>query len=290
MREELISPYIRVAMRSTLMAPFCIRRRIIFDYEVIFVEEGRFELELDGCRILCREGDAVFLRPNHPHSFTSVDGISVSQPHIHFDMAWEDNSRDVFVSFQDLPEMTEEEKNLIRKDVLPEFGCDVPGVFQPQNPSRFHKLLLETVEAYSSRKPCGGLLAKAKLTELLYEIFYQWSGDKAEIPSAANRSEMQAVKSYVEQNCRQALTLERLAKQFGMSPCYLTDQFRKQYGQSLVRYYNQLRLEQAKLMLMEGVTVSEAAERLGFGSLYAFSRFFKQREQLSPSAYRKKFP
>ena len=42
MNLSLINPYIRLAMESRILAGHNIARRVIYDYELIYIEEGNF--------------------------------------------------------------------------------------------------------------------------------------------------------------------------------------------------------------------------------------------------------
>ena len=64
MNLNVIAPYIRVAMRSNLKVPFTLRQRIIFDYELILLEQGSWDLTVDGCQYRCNPSDIILLRPN----------------------------------------------------------------------------------------------------------------------------------------------------------------------------------------------------------------------------------
>lgn len=48
-----------------------------------------------------------------------------------------------------------------------------------------------------------------------------------------------------------------------------------------------MRVEEAKEMLDQGVTVTEACFAVGFNSLGSFTELFKRRVGLTPSAYRR---
>ena len=67
--------------------------------------------------------------------------------------------------------------------------------------------------------------------------------------------------------------LEDIAKQFNYSKYYLDHCFKTAYGTSLIAYRNEKRMLLAKEML-ENETVSSVSEKLGFSSIYVFSRAF----------------
>lgn len=84
-----------------------------------------------------------------------------------------------------------------------------------------------------------------------------------------------------------APTIRELAGDLGMSQSHLRASFRKSCGVSLGRHMRERRLERAcGLLRMTPARISEIAEQCGFGSLFSFSRAFKQCHGMSPSEYR----
>ena len=73
MNKNEFSPFIRVAMFSTLIAPFKINKRALFDYEIILVTDGKCKITIGGIEYLCKKNDVIFLRPGVEHKFESVD-------------------------------------------------------------------------------------------------------------------------------------------------------------------------------------------------------------------------
>ena len=55
-----IKPYIRRTMRSVLPPFTRIRQRIIFDYELLYIESGEVTLTYNGRTFLCRAGEVWF--------------------------------------------------------------------------------------------------------------------------------------------------------------------------------------------------------------------------------------
>jgi AraC-like DNA-binding protein len=63
--------------------------------------------------------------------------------------------------------------------------------------------------------------------------------------------------------------------------------FKSIYGKTPHQYLMAMRVEEAKEMLDQGVTVTEACFAVGFNSLGSFTELFKRRVGLTPSAYRR---
>ena len=89
--------------------------------------------------------------------------------------------------------------------------------------------------------------------------------------------------------CRD-LNLQRLSDEAGVSPGYLSKQFKRIYGKSIIEYLCERRLQESKALLEapEEITVYEVAERVGFSDPLYFSKVFKRHFGSSPRKYLKK--
>ena len=113
-----LNPYIRLAKKSTLRHPFQINNRVILDYELVYVREGKCNITIDGERHIFKKGDIFLLTPGTEHRFDSIEGYPFSQPHIHFDMFYDKFSESRYINYKQLSEMTDSEKQLIQENVF----------------------------------------------------------------------------------------------------------------------------------------------------------------------------
>ena len=123
------------------------------------------------------------------------------------------------------------------------------------------------------------------MTQMLLIIFENY--DKSSSKSSDINTEMALIKAYIEANCSQRITLDSLAAQFFMSKFNIEVNFKKCFGVSVIKYYNQCRLRAAQKMILEGKRVGDISRKLSFDNIYSFSRFFKNATNLSPSEYKK---
>lgn len=84
------------------------------------------------------------------------------------------------------------------------------------------------------------------------------------------------------------LTMSDLAKKLGASPHHLSQVINEELGQSYGEYINQLRIAQAKVLLLDqpNVKIEEIAEQAGFNSKSTFNTAFKKLTGQTPSQYR----
>jgi len=93
--------------------------------------------------------------------------------------------------------------------------------------------------------------------------------------------------SYINLNYERPISNEDIAEKFHFNSAYLNRVFRKNTGRSIHEFLLNCRIAAAKEMLCsQGFSVGEIAEKCGFSSSYYFSKIFKQKTGLTPSAYR----
>jgi AraC-like DNA-binding protein len=108
-------------------------------------------------------------------------------------------------------------------------------------------------------------------------------------PSRGGDSELlERVGRYVFAHLHEPVSVTDLARGVGLSETHLRHQLRTRYGLSPHGYVRQVKMLQAMRLLRTGsLSISQIAERLGYSSLFAFSRSFKLETGQSPRAYRK---
>lgn len=283
MNFNFISPYIRIAMRSELQAPFRINTRIIFDYEIILIERGSWKLTVEDRDYLCSQSDVILIRPHQSHRIESVDNISVSQPHIHFDMQYDLHSENVYVSFKNIDSFSDLEKSMIRKDIF-EGTCLTSPILKIIDFEAFKQLFFLIIDIFQKKEPMYELRYKQKMLELLYCVLQDNIPYKA-MEQKQPFNKMALIKEYIDSNYCSNITLNGLALQFHYDRFYISKQFKKEYGISAIKYYNRIRVDASKKILLKTLSVTKTAEYLNFDSIYSFSRFFKNSVGFSPTEY-----
>lgn len=106
-------------------------------------------------------------------------------------------------------------------------------------------------------------------------------------PSPDQTARLNAIIQYVEEHLTEELTLNRIAHRFGSTPNGLNRLCRRAGRITLHQYILRRRVEQARLELSRGTTVTEAAYASGFGNLSHFIRIFRQKTGLSPKEFQR---
>ncbi|THF84513.1 helix-turn-helix domain-containing protein [Cohnella fermenti] len=116
----------------------------------------------------------------------------------------------------------------------------------------------------------------------------EWSFAAVSLAGQDHRPTIARACDYIGRHYMQPLTLGRMAQQASLSPSYFGQLFKQYAGQSLVNYLNAVRIDKAKILLLEeDIKIYEAAEMVGFVSLPHFNRMFKSLTGLTPNDYRK---
>lgn len=94
------------------------------------------------------------------------------------------------------------------------------------------------------------------------------------------------IRRYIQTHFQEPLSLSRLSREFGISQAYLTKMFRKYEGTSYNSFFTNVRMEEAKkLLLNTDLLIKDIAERIGYSDQFYFSRVFRTWMGCSPSDY-----
>lgn len=91
--------------------------------------------------------------------------------------------------------------------------------------------------------------------------------------------------NYILDNITEELSLEELAALANLSCSQYKQKFKKQLGISPRHFINQQKIEYSKLLLLEGISVTDIAMLLGFTTSSYFSTVFKKYTLYTPTEY-----
>jgi AraC-like DNA-binding protein len=143
---------------------------------------------------------------------------------------------------------------------------------------------LRSVDVGADRR----VLAPIYLQEIVYRLL-QAEQCHHLIDSAASEIDSNPVSAaveYVHAHLDEPVTVNDLAERVYMSPSGFAHLFRETVGVSPYQFVKSVRLERARLLLVEnGSSVSEAARNVGYSSLSHFINEFKRRYGVTPREY-----
>ncbi|MDT8716210.1 helix-turn-helix transcriptional regulator [Clostridium sp. 19966] len=147
---------------------------------------------------------------------------------------------------------------------------------------RLMDLFTEFTDLKLSMKGTAAVKERALFTEILSLLIKYKNGTHY---SYSNLKKVEKVVNYMVQNYTENITLKKLGDYLNISPSYLGNIFKEVTGQSVIDYLIHIRINKAKHFLIDGLTVSETAKKVGFNDIFYFSRAFKKYEGLTPSQF-----
>lgn len=93
---------------------------------------------------------------------------------------------------------------------------------------------------------------------------------------------------FIETNYMNPISVAGIADDLSLNRHYLTRLFKEKKGMSLQHYIIDTRMKHALELLRAGYSVSEAANMVGYGDPFTFSRMFKKKYGKSPNYYKRK--
>ncbi|WP_409341119.1 helix-turn-helix domain-containing protein [Paenibacillus sp. MBLB4367] len=257
-------------------------------FELLYCWSGEVRQTINDTSIAFRAGDWLLLKSGVRHQLENVSNESYSFFDVHFDI--DDTGMRQLLSRKPfghipraiaektrLPEYRNEIERLLQTSLA---ECSAPGSdFTQVQPSFGDKL---AVQGYI-------LLMIQELMPLLQTNDETANGEGAKQASAFEADMAHAIEEKLRSTVYATGAVEEIARELNLSRSQCTKVFVKIYGISPRQYMSQLKLSEAKKLLIgSDMTIEAIAVRLGFGSISHFSRQFRRWTGLSPNQYRPK--
>ena len=131
-------------------------------------------------------------------------------------------------------------------------------------------------------------LSRMELTAVLHTVIHRFYdaciSDSKHVPIVDTAS---YVSQYLQRNYADTVSLQKLADSLGITRSTLHEQFRRKYKVGPQQYLTQLRLDAARRALADSpMSIDEIAVSCGLRDKSYLSRVFKEKYDLSPSAFR----
>ncbi|MBQ9099078.1 MAG: helix-turn-helix domain-containing protein [Clostridia bacterium] len=240
-------------------------------YEMVYVESGFYYVLLDGVRYDVDPGSIIFFAPNTFHTGDGSFSCSATVDIISFDAEGEGMKRFENRIFP----LSKEQQQLylslffFARDLLEMCKGNIrikEGTKATDLQTLKNKIELFLLGISASCQDCTGSNA----------------------PNLYRKQILCRVLEYMKQHLADRLSITQIATACAISTTALKRLFREFCDCGPIEYLISLRITAAKGMIREGgMSLGEIAERTGFDTLHYFSRVFKARVGISPSAYAK---
>jgi len=129
------------------------------------------------------------------------------------------------------------------------------------------------------------ILGDGRLREVYYAVLKGEAGDSARRAFGVGNEIARAIE-YLSSRLDEAVTIEDMAAQVGMSRAVLHRKFKQATTMSPIQFVKSMRLNAAAMKIAGGMNVNEAAMEVGYVSSSQFSREFKRMYGQSPRQWR----
>lgn len=223
--------------------------------------------------------------PQHRHACTEIVHTGQSAGRLHDDQRSFDYGPDELLIYQPGSTHAVEMWQAGRHLCVGVSGCGAelltPGVWPMTEPVR--QLLSQLHDASERRAPQW----TARLDLLSGLLALELAESQDAHPQEQAKPYASAAREMMDTRFDQIVGMEEVASSLFISPDYLRQLFRHEFGVSPLRYLIRRRIEAAcELLRATPLPVREVAARCGFENPYYFARMFKKTVGRTPSAYR----
>lgn len=232
-------------------------------YQLVYIASGSGSMVINGETLYVKQDDIVFLTRDIEHGFD----LSLC------DMTTYEIKFDIF----------DKELEEIARTI---------GILYYEENFKIKNLILKIIEECKECKPYYKKSVENFISQIIIYLTRQKNileedEEKNLITYDHHSSIASKVKTYLDMNYYNKVSLIELADSFCVSQSHLCREFSKNFGLSPIKYLNNLRLEKAKeLLSISDLSVSEIAYKVGFNDIHYFSRYFTKQEKTSPVKYR----
>jgi len=288
---ELVSGfsfYVRKAATDTLPKNWKLNSRILYDHELLFVEQGKIICTIENSVFTVEKNEILLLPPGKIHWFYT-EGDKLIQPHIHFDFFYDRYSEKRIISFgmidpRDSSLCENGNAAMISYDIYEELNFPNKIRLSPLNSEIVKQLIYNLISLQTQRGAISVLKSKSCMNEI-FEVILSEYGEKNKKNSESDFFNL--VNILIEQQVNAKFDIQKIAKTIGYSPNHLSFIYKNKFGITPARYHTSLRLSKAKSYLsQDNLSVTEISDALGFLSVADFSRFFKRYVGISPYNYK----
>ena len=245
-------------------------------YEFIYVEKGSITCKFQNQNVVLNKQDFFLIPPNSPHSYC-VENAEEDTVIVVVCFKSKSNILPIVSGTKHLEGDLDE---LIQK-ILSEAKATFVFPFD-------EKLTLNAHPRLGSQQ-----LIENYIEELLIKLVQAETYNNRDFQIATNsfdvkNSIVREIVKMLRQNTYAKITLTDICDRLFYSKTYLNNIFKENKGITIMQYYQNLKIDEAKLLLRKKESITAISEKLCFESPQHFTKVFKTKVGKTPTEYRAK--
>lgn len=287
-------PRIKIMGFIAYKSPWIHFKRNINEYVLYFIRSGELHIKEEKNHYVLRKGDLLILEPNLNHEGTAkhvCDYYYIHFEHSDIKAVYRDDMlalANYFIVEHDQSPFIEHKPTV--NGIHPNH-CYFPKYHTISDKTRFNLILsaLNEMQKLYMRRYYNRSLTAFQFMQWLVELSREYFMDELKRKDRIHSKsvvKVNALLDYIHQNYQSKITGKDIELTFEGNYDYLNRAFKLVTGQSIIRYINAVRVNQAKQLIeTTPLSIGEIGYLVGINDPYHFSKVFKKYVGLSPTQY-----
>ena len=252
------------------------------EIELVYLSKGTLQCAVGNRRFPLRKGEALFINTGIPHAFFEESGIPYEESDIVF------HPRLIYGDVGSI---------FYEKYILPLMRCPSMAGFAFRKDLDWQReaalSIKEAVTVCRTKPELYEFTVREALTNVFTLLLRHNSGElqQTEARSSFLMERVKRMLDYFHSHYQESISVEQLAKQANICKRECQRDFKKVLGLTPTQYFEQYRLAMSLRLLTESsCSIIELADQCGFQSPSYFTKLFREKYGVTPTAFRSGAP